>query len=350
LVGRIVVIETTDERIYRGTIQSMFELNGERAIHIQTDDGQNLIYTTSQICAACVLYNPHEEEVLSPIPRNDDNDNEDDDNEVVRPEVVRPEVVHIDSDSEDETQRMEIVQIDSDSDSDNDDDSNASTKEYNDDYCMHHAATAALQAAEEEEEEPDCCAICFDITDPARNFVSLNCGHQFHFACIMGNMANGGHNRNQCPMCRDHVIPGNDVLNLDALHQELNLMQQLREDLAAEHERVMGMQLRINARYHEERAARDALERRAYICGLNERIAAVVVNAANNDIRQDGAAVHAERQIRDLCMSFGMMAYDAQYDYQYPEYQYPEYQYPEYPDPEDAEDAEAEPNGLMRMD
>jgi hypothetical protein len=84
------------------------------------------------------------------------------------------------------------------------------------------------------------------------------------------------------------------------------------------------MQLQINLRYHEERAARDALERRAYICGLNERIAAVVVNAANNDIRrQDGAAVHAERQIRDLCMSFGMMAYDEQYD--------PE-EYPEDPD------------------
>ena len=343
MVGRIVVIETTDQRICRGTIQELFVLNGERAIHIQTDDGQNLIYTTSQICAACVLYNPPEEEVLSPIPRNEDNeDNEDNEvvrHEVVRPEVVRPEVVYIDSDDSDDdeveelTQLMEIVQINSDSDSDDDDDSNASTKEYNDDYCMNHAhaATAVLRAAEEEE-EPDCCAICFDITDPARNFVSLNCGHQFHFACIMGNMANGGHNRNQCPMCRDHMIPVNDVPNMDALHQELNLMQQHREDLAAEHERVMGMQLQINTRYHEERAARDALERRAYICGLNERIAAVVVNAANNDIRQDGAAVHAERQIRDLCMSFGMMAYDAQYDHQYPEYEYPEY-----PDPEDEE-------------
>jgi hypothetical protein len=186
----------------------------------------------------------------------------------------------------------------------------------------------------QEQEETDCCAICFDATDPARNFVSLNCGHQFHFACMMGNMANGGHNRNQCPMCRDCVIHvDDDVQNLDALHQELNLMRQHRDDLTAEYARVMGMQLQINTRYYEERAARDALERRAYICGLNERIAAVVVNAANNDIRQDGAAVHAERQIRDLCMSFGMMAYDAQYDHQYQEYQDPE-------DPEDPEEPE----------
>ena len=140
-------------------------------------------------------------------------------------------------------------------------------------------------------------------------------------------MSNGGHNRNQCPMCRNQVIDGN-VHSMDALHQELSFVQQHREELSVEYARVMGMQLQINIRYHEEREARDALERRAYICGLNERIAAVVVNAANNDIRrQNGAAAHAERQIRDLCMSFGMMAYDAQYDY-----------VPEYPeDPEDPE-------------
>ena len=333
LVGRTVIIETMDQRICRGTIQGLFELNGERAIHIQTDDGQNMIYTTSQICAACVLH-PQEDE-LSPIPRRHEED-----------EVVYiDEVVQINSDDDEEvqelTRRIEIVQIDSDSDSDSDIDSDVTTQQLEDEDeddnpCMHHAATVVLpcciRAAEEEEdeEEPDCCAICFDSTDPARNFVSLNCGHQFHFACIMGNLANGGHNRNQCPMCRDHVIPGNDVHNVDALHQELNFIRQHREDLSAEYVRVMGMQLQINIRYHEERAARDALERRAYICELNERIAAVVVNAANNDIRrQDGAAAHAERQIRDLCMSFGMMAYDAQYDHQYPEYQ---------EDPEDPEE------------
>jgi hypothetical protein len=42
-----------------------------------------------------------------------------------------------------------------------------------------------------------------------------------------------------------------------------------------------------------------------------------VENAANNDLhlrRNQEVHVHVERQIRDLCMSFGMMAYDAQYD------------------------------------
>ena len=329
LIGRTVVLETTDQRICRGTIQELFVLNGERAIHILTDDGQNRIYTTSQLCAACVLYNNAEEEVMSPIPRREEED------DVVH---IDSDVVHIDSDDDEEvqelTRRMEVVEVDSDSDATTQQLEDEDQDDFPDVEFQPSRRQESRQAQEQDQqEEDDCCAICLDATDPARNFVSLNCGHQFHFACIMGNMANGGHNRNQCPMCRDRVIHADDdAQNLDALHQELSFVQQRREDLTAEYVRVMGMQLQINLRYHEERGARDALERRAYICGLNERIAAVVVNAANNDIRrQDGAAVHAERQIRDLCMSFGMMAYDAQYDHQD---QYPEYQDQEEPEPE----------------
>ena len=332
LIGRIVVLETTDQKICRGTIKELFVLNGERAIHIQTDDGQNRIYTTSQLCAACVLYNAEEEVMsLSPIPRREEEE------EVVQ---IDSDVVHIDSDDDEEvqelTRRMEVVQVDrennSDNNSDNDSDqvdSDATTQQLEDeddyqdedqddfpDVEFQSSHQAQEHQEQDQQEEDNCCAICLDATDPARNFVSLNCGHQFHFACIMGNMANGGHNRNQCPMCRDRVIHADDdAQNLYAVHEELNLVRQRREDLIAEYVRVMGMQLQINLRYHEERGARDALERRAYICGLNERITAVVMNASNNDIRQNGgAAMHAERQIRELCMSFGMMAYDAQYD------------------------------------
>ena len=343
LIGRTVVLETTDQRICRGTIQELFVLNGERAIHILTDDGQNRIYTTSQLCAACVLHNA-EEEVMSPIPRRESED------EVVQIDSdgvhIDSDVVHIDSDDDQEvqelTRRMEVVEIDSDSDSDattqqlEDEDDEDDEDDFQDDFPdveFQPQQDQQDQQQDQQEEDNCCCAICLDATDPARNFVSLNCGHQFHFACIVGNMANGGHNRNQCPMCRDRVIHADDdVHSMDVLRQELSFVQQHREELSVEYARVMGMQLQINIRYHEEREARDVLERRAYICGLNERIAAVVVNAANNDIRrQNGAAAHAERQIRDLCMSFGMMAYDAQYDY------HPEY--PEYPaDPEDPED------------
>jgi len=277
LIGRTVVIETTGQRICRGTLQCMFELNGERAIHIVTTNGENHMFTASQIITLRVFHpeEPEETEELSPIPHCED---EDEVQNEVQNEVVRHEVVQIEDD--------------------------------------------------EEEEEPVCCAICFDATDAARNFVSLDCGHQFHFACIMGNMANGGHNRNQCPMCRSAVVQAYDISNEhEEIQQVMQRNQQLADELertreyrgqiAAEYMHMVNLNLEIRMRFDQEREARDALHRRAYAFGLNERIAAVVVNAANNDIRQNyenGAAVHVERQILDLCMSFGMTAYDRQYD------------------------------------
>jgi phage-related protein len=235
------------------------------------------------------------------------------------------------------TQRMEVVQIDSD------DDTQAPEQEQDeqDDF-----PDTPFQPARQQEEEPNCCAICLDITDAARNFVSLDCGHQFHFACMMGNMANGGNNRNQCPMCRGDVVQQYDVMNMDMgmeieemieraahsnqrLQDELNQTRQYREDLTAEYVRTMTMNMQIGIRHAEEREARDALERRAYICRLNERIATVVSSACNNDVRHNpSAAVHLERQMRELCMCFGMTAYDAQYDQeQYDQEQYGQEQY-----------------------
>ena len=75
------------------------------------------------------------------------------------------------------------------------------------------------------------------------------------------------------------------------------------------------MNIQISTRHQVERDAQEALNRRAIACHLNERIARVVASAVNNDVRQNPtASVHLERQIRELCMSFGMTAYDAQYD------------------------------------
>jgi hypothetical protein len=153
---------------------------------------------------------------------------------------------------------------------------------------------------------------------------------------MMQNMA-GGQNRNSCPMCRSVVNQQYEVHGLDEyvgqhmnmeeifqraaqsnqrLRDELDLNRQHREDLSAEYVRVMTMNMQIGIRHNQEREARDALERRAEMCNLNERIAAVVENAANNNIqdRAGGVMMHIERQVRELCMSFGMMAYDAQYD------------------------------------
>ena len=352
MIGRTVTIETTSERIHCGRIQSLFVLNGERAIHIQTNNGENLIFTASQLYNLAVHYDPPTEEMLSPIPRRDehevividDEDNEDADNEDADAEVEqiiqRMEVIQICSDNEDDSDNNNYDNNNYDNNNyDNYYDDDATTEQLDDednhdDFPDVEFQPARHQRQDQDQEEPHCCAICLDATDSARNFVSLDCGHQFHFACIISNMAAGVHNSNSCPMCRSIVLQEYDVHNLDEiarvraeemveraasqnqhLQDELELTRQHREDLSEEYMRVMSMNLQIGLRHNDEREARDALERRAYICGLNERIAAVVTSAVNNDIRRNGtAAVHVERQIRDLCMSFGMMAYDAQYD------------------------------------
>lgn len=271
MIGRTIIIHTVGNETVRGTIENLFDLNGERAIQIQTSAGDNLIFTSSQMVGLEVLLNPNEQQ-LSPI----------------------------------------VVQI------------------AEDQIAEDQIAARPNQA----EEQQDCCAICLEMTDAARNFVSLDCGHQFHFGCIMGNLANGGQNRNQCPMCRDTVVQQHNeedeemierlARGSQRLQEELDLNRRHREDLTEEYVRVMSMNMQIGMRHREEREAMDALERRAYICGLNERIATVVLSAANNDIRENyhepGVRMHIERQVRELCICFGMMAYDAQYD-QDPQYQ-----------------------------
>jgi len=316
VLGRRVNLYTANNQTVRGTIENLFDLNGERAIQIQTSAGENLIFTSSQLIGLEVLLNPNEEQ-LSPIASS-------------QSQIQSHEVIQIASEAEDEDQH-EVVQISED------DDSDASTQapeqdQYHDDVEFQEFQPA--RRPEQQEHQQDCCAICLDMTDAARNFVSLDCGHQFHFACIMGNMANGGANRNQCPMCRETVVQHYDVHNEEEeeeiiarlargnqrMQDELNQTRQHRADLTQEYVRVMRMNMQIGMRHVEERAARDALEHRAEICFLNERIGQVVLSAANNDIRENyehgRVRTHIERQIRDLCMSFGMMAYDAQYDNQ----------------------------------
>jgi len=365
MIGRVMVVLTTRNQRICGTLQELLVLNGERAIHITTEAGENFILTSSQIQALKVLYDrppeqpqPQQEEMLSPIPRDEDDEvvQVDDSNSCPTTPRRSDEVIQIEDDEDDEeveqiNQMFQVIQIDDDRDNGDNGDDDATTVQMERDDREDDFPDVAFQPAriivEDEdhgqdhgqEEEHECCAICFDPTDPTRNFVSLNCGHQFHFACIMGNMASGSENRNRCPMCRDHVNDAYDVHNLEEIQEqriedmiqraaqgnqrlqdELELTRQHREVLTEEYVRVMSMNMQIGMRHNEERDARDALERRAEMCNLNERIVAIVENAANNELNlrrnQQGSAVHVhiERQIRDLCMSFGMMAYDAQYD------------------------------------
>jgi hypothetical protein len=358
MIGRSIVVLTTANQQIRGRLQSLFVLNGERAIHMTTDAdaGENFILTSSQIQDLKVLYDApaqpqpqqEEEEMLSPIPRNDDEQIEDDDDEVVQIDDD-DEVVQIEDDEVVEMgERIERIQIDSD------DDDDATTVQMERDDREDDFPDVPFQPARQEhdhqehdqqehdqqedvqedvQEDHECCAICLDMTDAARNYVSLNCGHKFHFNCMLRNMMTAGQNRNNCPMCRDQVsdqyafafepeMSIDEMLEYAArrnqqIQDELDLTRQHREVLTEEYVRVMTMNMQIGMRHNQERHARDALERRAEMCSLNERIIAIVENAANNDLhlrRNQEVHVHVERQIRDLCMSFGMMAYDAQYD------------------------------------
>ena len=314
LIGRLMNVQTNEGR-FHGTLMTLFELNGERAIHIETTDGQNRIFRTSEIIGLEVLYPvagpqnevPQNEEVcLSPIPHNNE-DTSDDDAETIILE---------DNEDEDDFPDVQFIR-----------------------HEPRHQSQSQQQQQQQQQqpEEPNCCAICFDATDNARNFVSLDCGHQFHFACIIGNMASGGPNRNQCPMCRGNVISSDvDRSELDYsigtvherahhLQYELDRTQAYREALGAEYARIMQMNIAIGTRHEDEQQARDALDRRAYIHGLNERIATVVariMTIVSSDIQQNNTSgmranqMHFERQVLDVCMGFGMMAYDRQYDEQ----------------------------------
>ena len=57
VIGRTIIIYTVGNETVRGTIQNLFDLNGERAIQIQTSAGENLIFTSSQMVGLEVLLN-----------------------------------------------------------------------------------------------------------------------------------------------------------------------------------------------------------------------------------------------------------------------------------------------------
>ena len=326
MIGRLMNVQTNEGR-FHGTLMTLFELNGERAIHIETTDGQNRIFRTSEIIGVNVLYpvaGSQNEVPQNEVPQNEVPQNEVPQNE----EVCLSPIPHNNEDTSDDDAETIILE-------DNEDDDDFPDVQFIRHEPRHQSQQQ--QPQQQQFEEPNCCAICFDATDNARNFVSLDCGHQFHFACIIGNMASGGPNRNQCPMCRGNVISSDvDRSELDYsigtvherahhLQYELDRTQAYREALGAEYARIMQMNIAIGTRHEDEQQARDALDRRAYIHGLNERIATVVariITIVSSDIQQNNTSgmranqMHFERQVLDVCMGFGMMAYDRQYDEQ----------------------------------
>ena len=151
-------------------------------------------------------------------------------------------------------------------------------------------ADSLAAVVEASEEENDVCAICLEKNSPNRthNYVSLPCGHPFHFTCILQNMSTGGENCDQCPLCR------RIILEEDA-DENQNQIQNIAIRLNAERQiRIQREQQMIAQFEHESRSYR-----------LNARIGDIVTNGANNNITlHSGAAIHMERQIRSICINF----------------------------------------------
>lgn len=152
--------------------------------------------------------------------------------------------------------------------------------------CDERADSVAA-VVEKSEEENDVCAICLEKTSRNRthNYVSLPCGHPFHFTCILQNMSIGGENCHQCPLCRRIILEEdaheNQIQNIARLNAERQLRIQREQQMIAQLE-------------YESRSYR-----------LNARIGDIVTNGANNNITlHSGAAIHMERQIRNICINF----------------------------------------------
>lgn len=56
-------------------------------------------------------------------------------------------------------------------------------------------------AAEDDEELPE-CVICLDELDLGRALFTAECGHRFHFSCLLENVNHDEANADKCPICR----------------------------------------------------------------------------------------------------------------------------------------------------
>lgn len=51
-------------------------------------------------------------------------------------------------------------------------------------------------------QEPEECVICLDELWPGRAIFKAECGHQFHFTCLLENVNHDEANSDKCPVCR----------------------------------------------------------------------------------------------------------------------------------------------------
>lgn len=50
------------------------------------------------------------------------------------------------------------------------------------------------------------CSICYDHMDTSKDYVKLQCSHDFHFKCIFELMSTNTSYSNKCPLCRNSIV------------------------------------------------------------------------------------------------------------------------------------------------
>lgn len=64
------------------------------------------------------------------------------------------------------------------------------------------AAAVTLSVVEDEGLAPEECVICLDDLETGRAIFRAECGHRFHFSCLLENVNHDEANADKCPICR----------------------------------------------------------------------------------------------------------------------------------------------------
>jgi hypothetical protein len=296
LVGRRIAFgfHPSDEQ-YTGTIQQVLVLNGNSTILLKSEHAFHIFALSSIYGIRFVDVDERAADVSNATPIIQINDDSDDS----------------DSGGDDETQAPD------------------EEEEVDEFSSVPFIAVRSQEQAQQEQQAQDeshQCAICLDSIDMKQNAASTECGHQFHFSCLMKNMASVSSNRQRCPLCRDMMMEGYTVCNdqetvrrmIEAITQsnrglqiELEASERLEDSLNLQLQEIATLRSRLaERRMRTHQAALAILDQDALASNMYGRISNLVASAADNDIRENYADIHEffEQEIRSICFGFAMRA------------------------------------------
>lgn len=298
LIGHTITFWTyPNDDIYTGLVQEVVNINGSASLLVLISNSFHIFSVTNIYCIRVVDQDTPEQEPEQPQSTD--------------------RLFH--------EEQVNYIVVDSD-----DEESSINHNHYvppnENDETIHiqNENTENTENTTENEDTEHVCSICFDSIDMNKNAVSIECGHKFHFTCIIKNMAFASAAENKCPLCREPVLEGFGVYNHDdtamkiiqkVTHQNQQLMLEVentrmtREMLQYELEMTERIQQDIRENNIANRqAAIETVARQAIQVNLYNRIAQVVVSAANNNIYENFDEIHQfyEDEIKNLCLNFGL--------------------------------------------